>query len=122
MLLISSDFYPRFVAEGSHRAVRWAFAKLQHHEPQLLEALIEQALQRCGHFQVQGLANISWACGTLRIGDPRLLDALAQQATTRMGDLQPQHLSNMAWAFAKLLYMNDGFQEPREPASRSIWL
>lgn len=71
-------------------------AKLQHQEPCLKEALIQQALQRCGNFEVQGLANISWACGTLRIADGKLLDALAQQATARMGQLQPQHLSNMA--------------------------
>jgi hypothetical protein len=80
----------------------WAFAKLNHESPSLLDAIARSAVDRIDEFNPQELSNIALGYATLNHEAPALLDAIARSAVDRIDGFNPQGLANIASAFAKL--------------------
>ena len=89
----------------------WAYAKLGHAAPALLDAIADEAIGRgLGRCDQQTLCNIAWAYATVssQHGRPTghstvaLSDAIAAAALPRLHDFTAQGLANMAWAYARL--------------------
>ena len=89
----------------------WAYAKLGHAAPALLDAIADEAVGRgLGRCDQQTLCNIAWAYATVssQHGRPTghstaaLSDAIAAAALPRLHEFTAQGLANMAWAYARL--------------------
>jgi len=78
----------------------WAFATADRSEPDLFNALAEEAIPQLPDFSPQALANIVWAFASSSRHAPRLFVAVAAEAPPRLPGFSPQAIAMVAWSFA----------------------
>ncbi|CAK9117626.1 unnamed protein product [Durusdinium trenchii] len=70
--------------------------------PELIEAVADEAVGKMAHFAPQDMANVAWGLAKLGLLHEELFQVLSKDLVRRIDECQAQHLSIAAWSFAKL--------------------
>eukprot|EP00775_Hariotina_reticulata_P003594 gene3594-3859_t len=89
----------------------WCCARLSHHHPGWVSALVLTATRNMERFSPRALSIMLWACAKLRHYEPHLLSAVRVQALANMAGFEPQCLSMFSWALARLGVRDDQLLE-----------
>ena len=84
----------------------WGLATIGVNNPELLNALAQQAIERVRDMNSQDVANIVWSYATLGITNQILMETLAERAIELHQGMDPQSIANIMWAYATLNTQN----------------
>ena len=90
----------------------WAYAKLGHSSPTLLDAIGQSTVEKIDTLSLQHINNIVWAYATLGRSSPKLFDAILPKAIQRLKELPVQGITSLLWSMAVLNYSNIDAAEP----------
>ncbi|CAK9016550.1 unnamed protein product [Durusdinium trenchii] len=113
----SKDFQAQDLAN-----VLWSCCKLSYEDPDLLEAMMEEVMQKATSFEPQNLSISAFSLAQMSISSRPVLRQLMDTAASRWSEFDGQGLANLAQAMAKTQVVHEPWSNgPKVQRLQCVW-